>query len=66
MNKDHESPYDRGGADSYYRRGRSPHYYKRIDGKRVLVSRKDMTLKEVAEYDFGFQVNEESGDFKQW
>ena len=23
----HGGPYDRGSADSYYRRGRSPHYY---------------------------------------
>lgn len=62
----HGGPYDRGGADSYYRRGRHPHYYK---GSTILTERveeKDMTAEEVAAYNRGYFANERAGDFKDW
>jgi hypothetical protein len=49
----HGGPYDRGMADSYYRRGRTPHY-------------KDMTPDEVEAYNAGYDDNEEAGDYKEW
>ncbi len=59
----HGSPYDRGSMDSYYRRGRHPHYgvptQKRVDEK-------DMTPEEIEEYMLGFDNNEEFGDHKVW
>jgi hypothetical protein len=66
MNKDHGSPYDRGGADSYYRRGRDPHWWPEGTGFGTRVERENMTLKEIAEYDFGYLENEEGGHFKDY
>jgi hypothetical protein len=62
----HGGPYDRGRADSYYRRGRSPHYYQGDTGSSPRVLAKDMTLDEVAAYHAGFDDNEDSGDYKDW
>ena len=67
----HGSPYDRGRADSYYRRARSPHYMKSdINGyvtfNSARVLEKDMTNLQIAEYNLGFEQNEAYGDFKEW
>jgi hypothetical protein len=67
----HGSPYDRGRADSYYRRARSPHYMKNdINGyvtfNSARVSEKDMTAQQIVEYNLGFDENEASGNFKDW
>ena len=43
------SPYDRGGADSYYQRPGRPHYYNR-EGERVT----DLTPDQIAAYNKGF------------
>ena len=40
------SPYDRGGADSYYRRKFDPHYYVFGTGKGTRTEMKDMTPEE--------------------
>jgi hypothetical protein len=67
----HGSPYDRGRADSYYRRARSPHYMKNdingyvtFNSARVLEN--DMTAQQIVEYNLGFDDNEQSGNFKDW
>jgi hypothetical protein len=65
------SPYDRGRADSYYRRARSPHYMKSdINGyvtfNSARVLEKDMSNLEIAEYYLGYEQNEQSGNFKDW
>jgi hypothetical protein len=60
----HGGPYDRGSADSYYRRGRNPHYYKGATGRSELVA--ELTQQELAEYNLGFDENEASGNFKEW
>ena len=62
----HGGPYDRGSADSYYARGKDPHYYPQgtYNGKRVEA--KDMTVEEIDAYHRGYDENESDGNFKQW
>jgi hypothetical protein len=62
----HGGPYDRGGADSYYRRGYTPHYYKGGTGTSELVSEDQMTPEEIEAYLSGFKDNETRGDFKDY
>ena len=64
LDREHGSPYDRGSADSYYRRGRNPHYYKGATARSDLVV--ELTAEELAEYHQGFDDNEASGNFKDW
>ena len=58
------SPYDRGGADSYYRRDFDPHWYPlgTYIGDRVELH--DMTQYEIDSYTAGFKDNEDAGFFK--
>lgn len=60
----HGSLFDRGSADSYYRRPRSPHYYPdgTYNGQRVT----DLTEAEIEAYNAGYDWNEQYGDFKSW
>jgi len=63
----HGSPYDRGSADSYYRRYPEPHWYPggtRPGAERVAEA--DMSDFEIAEYWRGYQENEQIGDHKDW
>jgi len=68
----HGSPYDRGSADSWYRRQAQPHYM--IDGARVehymidgaRVEQADMTAEQIAEYEAGFADNEKTGGRKDY
>ena len=62
--KQHGCLYDRGSADSYYGRGRVPHYggVGGDSGKRV----ESLTAEEVAEYQAGYDYNERFGDKKDW
>jgi hypothetical protein len=62
----HGGPYDRGMADSYYRRGRAPHYYMADTGSSPRVGYKDMTTDEVEAYNAGYDDNEDAGDYKEW
>ena len=62
----HGGPYDRGMADSYYRRGSTPHYYMADTSRSPRVSYKDMTPDEVEAYNAGYEDNEEMGDYKEW
>jgi hypothetical protein len=64
MNRVHGSPYDRGSADSYYRRPFSPHYYPEgtYKGEKVV----DLSPEQIEEYRLGFEENEELGDHKDW
>jgi hypothetical protein len=56
--------FDRGRADSYYSRPRSPHWYPKgsYNGDRVET----LTAKEVAEYNVGYDNQEATGDKKEW
>lgn len=60
----HGSLYDRGSADSYYGRARTPHYggVGGNSGDRVTVQSKE----EVAEYNAGYDYNERYGDKKDY
>ena len=60
----HGGPYDRGSADSYYRRRREPHYYEggAYTSKRIV----DLTAVEIAEYNLGYDENEAFGDHKDY
>jgi hypothetical protein len=62
----HGSPFDRGSADSYYNRGRDPHYWPKGTGHGTRVEASDMTAEEVAAYHAGYDYNEEFGDKKDW
>lgn len=59
----HGGPYDRGGADSYYRRAFDPHYYV---GNTYSSPRRDCEpgSEEWEAYEAGYNENEASGNFK--
>jgi hypothetical protein len=64
--KRHGGPFDRGGADSYYRRGENPHYYKGGTSTSERVEEKDMTKEEIDAYLAGYNENESFGHFKEY
>lgn len=66
INRRHGGPYDRGSADSYYRRPFRPHYFTDGTYTSAEVSLGDMTVEEIVEYTRGFKDNEASGNFKDW
>ena len=61
IDTDHGSPYDRGMADSYSRRGRVPH--KLVNGLTVQL---DPNSAEWREYMQGYDVNESIENHKDW
>lgn len=63
---EHGSAHDRGGADSYYRRPRSPHMWPSGSYNGNKVEAKDMTPEQIDAYNEGFDENEANGDFKEW
>jgi hypothetical protein len=60
----HGGLYDRGRADSYYHRSRSPHWWPAGTGNGTKIQ--DLTAEERAEYNAGYDYNEEYGDKKNW
>jgi hypothetical protein len=60
----HGGLYDRGSADSYYHRGRDPHWYPQGSYNGIKVT--DLTAEERAEYNAGYDFNEDFGDKKEW
>jgi hypothetical protein len=63
----HGGPFDRGSADSYYRRGYSPHYYVGGTHTSPLVPKEEMTKEEIQAYSAGYEYNETvTMDFKDW
>lgn len=62
--KRHGSLYDRGSADSYYGRARSPHWWPEGTSHGEKIT--DLTQDEVAEYQAGYNYNEQYGDKKDW
>ena len=61
MNHEHGSPFDRGSADSFYRRQAQAHYM--IDGARI--EKVDMTAEQIAEYEAGYDSNEKQIDSRK-
>jgi pyridoxine/pyridoxamine 5'-phosphate oxidase len=62
----HGGPYDRGSADSYYRRPRRPHFFTEATYASDEIEERFMTKQQIAEYNLGFDDNEQSGNFKDW
>jgi len=58
------SPYDRGRADSWYRRGRNPHYYPNGTHRPPRIM--ELTTEQIAEYRAGYASGEADGDHKEW
>lgn len=62
----HGGAYDRGSADSYYRRGAKPHLYKGATYMSDIVTEESMTAEEIEAYYAGYDDNERDGNFKDW
>ena len=60
----HGGAFDRGSADSWYDRGRNPHYY--VGGTGTSDRVEDLTPEEVEAYNAGYDYNEQYGDKKSW
>ena len=61
----HGSLYDRGSADSYYRRPRQPHYGG-VGGDSGPRVDQGLSIDEIKEYYAGYEYNEQFGDKKEW
>ena len=66
VGRQHGSPFDRGGADSYYRRGYNPHWWPEGTYKGERVEVWYMSAEQIEEYKKGYLENEERQDFKDW
>lgn len=62
----HGGPYDRGGADYYYRRGYKPHYYVGGTMTSQHVPQSQMTEDEIDAYRAGFDDAAACGDQKDY
>ena len=62
----HGGAYDRGSADYYYHRPRSPHYYLGGSYKSPRVDEQNMTVEEVEAYHRGYDDAELDGDQKDY
>ena len=60
----HGGPFDRGSADSYYRRPYSPHYFKGSTYQSEQVNA--LTAEELEAYNAGYEWNEIYGDKKEY
>ena len=65
-NARHGGPFDRGSADSWYSREREPHYYVGATGMSTRLEEVDMSEKEIADYNAGYDYNEQSGGKKSY
>ena len=66
INTRHGGPFDRGGADSYYHRGFTPHFYCGATGTSTRIEQADMSPMELEQYEAGYMYNEEMGYKKEW
>lgn len=64
--KHNGSPFDRGGADSYYGRPESPHFYTGASGTTRRVEESEMSAEEIEAYRAGYDENERLGYKKEW
>lgn len=60
----HGSLFDRGSADSYYGRPRSPHWYPNGSYNEPRIE--DLSVEQIAEYNAGYVNNERFGHKKEW
>ena len=66
LDRGHGSPYDRGAADSYYRRDFNPHYFVGDTYRSQEITLVVMTGEEFNEYARGYKDNEAAQNFKEW
>ena len=64
--KRHGGPYDRGSADSYYRRRFRPHFFVGATYHTAEITEERMSQKEIAAYTAGWDDNERDGNFKEY
>jgi hypothetical protein len=62
----HGSPYDRGNADSYYRRMPDPHFWAHGSYHGTRTEECNMTLYQIEAYNAGYQTNEDDGNYKDY
>ena len=65
-NSRHGGPFDRGTADSWYNRAKTPHYYVGDTAMSEKVEINDMTKEEIIEYLAGYEWNEDFGGKKEY
>jgi hypothetical protein len=65
-NSRHGGPFDRGSADSYYHRPRRPHFFTDATYQSDEIEERFMTKAQIAEYNAGYDYNEQFGDKKDW
>ena len=66
IDKRHGGPFDRGGADYYYGRGKNPHFYVGDTYSSERIEMVDMDLEEIDAYLAGYAEAEKFGDRKEW
>jgi len=66
IDRSHGSPFDRGGADFWYWRARSPHKYPNGTYNSPEVGEAALTPEEVAAYHLGYDEAEDRGEQKDW
>ena len=62
--KRHGGPWDRGSADSHYRRPYKPHKY--VEGTMTSEKVESLSASDLAAYDAGYEANEALGCYKDW
>ena len=62
----HGGAFDRGAADSYYNRPRRPHFFTDATYASDEITERFMTQAQIAEYNAGYDFNEQFGDKKLW
>ena len=62
----HGGPFDRGSADSYYGRLRSPHVFLGDTNNSPMMTIEDMTDDEIEAYHAGYDYNENMRHYKKW
>jgi hypothetical protein len=62
----HGCPFDRGSADSYYGRIRTPHKGGVGGDSGPRIESNEMSLQEIANYGAGYNYNEKFGDRKDY
>ncbi len=62
----HGGCFDRGSADSYYGRGRRPHFFTDATYQSMEITEQFMTKAQIEAYHAGYDYNEQFGDKKNW
>ena len=65
-NMKHGGPFDRGSADSYYRRGIDVHWWPLGTNKGYRIEIFEMSDDEIKAYHAGYEYNEMLGEYKDW